>query len=389
MRGVSPGCDRWRRIILGFGNVRAHGKDRGSTDMANIRAGASGTVNGTGDSDQFIAGFGDHNFVGNGGYDIVAYWESIGPVGVDLNTGRTLTGYNGFGGTDTFQNISGVFGSAFDDYLTGNSFGFTTFAGLDGNDVITGFGSGNTVGYSGNRADYSVTEVGGGNFIIQDNRGSRPDHSTDGRDTVTGIELFQFADGTYTAGNLVSGAPNNPPPPPQAPKFSVFTDGSVQQVDATAYSGPVAGLQWQFLGSSKGEVVGASDGNDFLNLLGGDDAADGRGGNDVLDGGLGSNFLTGGGGRDVFFLDGRAPGTTTWSTITDWEQGEQLSLFGWRPGVSTLSWIARDGTPGFQGVTLHTDLDGNGSIDASVTWAGKSQADLPTPLQFDGLLWFT
>lgn len=360
--------------------------------MATIRAGASGVVNGTTDGDVFIASFGDHTFVGNGGYDSVAYWEAIGPVGVDLNTGGTLTGYNGFGGTDHFQNISGIFGSAFDDYLTGNSYGFTTFVGLDGNDVITGFGDGNTAGYSGKRSDYTVTEFGGGNFIIHDNRGSRADHSTDGQDTVVGVQQFQFADGTWSSGNLLNGQPNDPPAPPppsQPPQFSVITDGSVQQVSATAYSGPVAGLQWQFLGSEKGEVVGASDGNDFLNLLGGDDAADGRGGNDVLDGGLGSNFLTGGAGRDVFFLDGRAPGTTTWSTITDWEQGEQLSLWGWHPGVSTMSWVASDGAPGFQGVTLHADLDGNGSIDASVTWAGKSQADLPTPLQFDGLLWFT
>jgi hypothetical protein len=172
------------------------------------------------------------------------------------------------------------------------------------------------------------------------------------------------------------------------PSMSVTVNGSAQSVPATAYVGPVAGLQWQFLGSSAGEAVAASDGADFLNLLGGDDAADGRGGNDVLDGGLGSNFLTGGSGLDVFFLDGRG-GSVTWATITDWEIGEQLSLWGFRPGVSTLTWVEMAGAPGFQGVTLHADLDGNQTIDASVTWAGRSQGQLPTPLEFDGLLWFT
>ncbi|MGG5821418.1 hypothetical protein [Falsiroseomonas sp. HW251] len=182
--------------------------------------------------------------------------------------------------------------------------------------------------------------------------------------------------------------PEPPPPPPSTPLFTVLTNGVLLNLPATAYSGPVAGLQWQFLGSESGEVVGASDDNDFLNLLGGTDAADGRAGNDVLDGGTGSNFLTGGSGRDVFFLDGRGLGPT-WATITDWEAGEQLSLFGWRPGVSTLTWVAQDGAPGFQGVTLHADLDGNGVFDASVTWAERSQGDLPSPLSFAGLLWFT
>ena len=46
------------------------------------------------------------------------------------------------------------------------------------------------------------------------------------------------------------------------------------------------------------------------------------------------------------------------------------------------------GTAGYRGVTLHTDLDGNGSIDASVTWTGMTRAQLPTPIEFDGLLWF-
>jgi Ca2+-binding RTX toxin-like protein len=170
--------------------------------------------------------------------------------------------------------------------------------------------------------------------------------------------------------------------------MSVTVNGSAQSVPATAYVGPVAGLQWQFLGSSAGEAVAASDGADFVNLLGGDDAVDGRGGNDVLDGGLGSNFLTGGSGLDVFFLDGRG-GTTTWSTITDWENGEQLSVWGWRPGVSKATWLSQDGTAGFQGVTMHADLDGDGQIETSVTWAFRAQSDLPKPTEeFVGLLWF-
>jgi hypothetical protein len=171
---------------------------------------------------------------------------------------------------------------------------------------------------------------------------------------------------------------------------SVSRNGVSTLEAAQAYAGPVSYLQWQFLGSAQGEAVAATSANDFLNLAGGNDAADGGAGDDVLDGGTGSNFLIGGAGRDVFFLDGRgaASGTVTWSTIADWQAGEQLSLWGWRPGVTRALWVDDDGAAAFRGVTLHADIDGNGTIDNSVTWAGVSRAQLPVAQELDGLLWF-
>jgi hypothetical protein len=171
------------------------------------------------------------------------------------------------------------------------------------------------------------------------------------------------------------------------PPIYVTGEEGSGQVKASLYEGPVDYLVYAFIGSEGGEAVLSTSENDFLNLQGGDDAADGGQGDDVLDGGTGSNFLTGGGGMDVYFLDGRN-GETTWSTITDWQQGEQLSIWGWRPGVSRTHWVDNDGAEGYKGVTLHADLDGNGVIDTSVTWAGLTRADLPTPTQQDGLLWF-
>jgi serralysin len=146
-------------------------------------------------------------------------------------------------------------------------------------------------------------------------------------------------------------------------------------------------VKYQWLGSAAGEVALGTSNNDFFNLLGGDDAVDAGAGNDIIDGGIGSNFLTGGAGLDTFFLDGRG-GTSTWSTITDWQTGEQLSLFGWRPGVSQALWVDRAGAVGYQGVTMFGDLDANGTFDTSVTWSGRARADLPTGHEFDGLLWF-
>ncbi|MCA3358854.1 MAG: calcium-binding protein [Roseomonas sp.] len=169
---------------------------------------------------------------------------------------------------------------------------------------------------------------------------------------------------------------------------SLNRDGVATKVLADIYSGQVAWLQYQLLGSAGGDVAVGTSRNDFFNLLGGDDAANGAAGDDVLDGGTGSSSLTSGAGRDDFFLDGRG-GTVTWATITDWQAGERLSVWGWRPGVSKVLWVADAGAQGYTGVTMHGDLDGNGEIDTSVTWTGLTAAQLPTPLEYDGLLCFT
>jgi Ca2+-binding RTX toxin-like protein len=148
-----------------------------------------------------------------------------------------------------------------------------------------------------------------------------------------------------------------------------------------AYSGPVAGLVNQLLGSSGADVILGTEKADFINAGAGDDAIDGGAGNDVIDGGAGSNFLTGGAGRDTFFIDGRVAGTAgTWSTITDFSPGEQVTIWGYQLMVSVLLWVASDGVTGFKGATLHADLDGNGLIDTSVTFAGLTQAQLTTPI---------
>ena len=371
-----------------------------------------GFITGTELSDLITGGAGNDTILGNGandtingggGFNFAAYWSSMSSVAVQLGNG-TVT-IDGHGGQDVLIDIQGIIGSGFDDTIHGSNVndvliglgGNDTLGGLDGDDLIVG-GAGNDnidggggsdkVFYSGNRADYVVTAITNG-FTITDTRaGAAVD--TDGTDTVVNVEFFQFANGTATAADLISGilSPNTSTDPtaPSGPFFSLFRNGAWSQEAAASYSGPVTHLQHQLLGTGSGEVAVGTASNDFINLLGGDDAANGGDGDDVLDGGTGSNFLTGGAGSDVFFLDGRS-GQTTWSTITDWQAGEQLSLWGWQPGVSRTTWIESAGTTGYEGATMHCDLDGNGSIDASVTWSGMMPGALPTAIEFDGLLW--
>ena len=85
--------------------------------------------------------------------------------------------------------------------LTGGSAN-DTFTGGAGNDTIDGgAGTGDTVVFSGTRANYTIV-LAGATYTIADNRGGSPD----GTDTVTNVENFQFSDGTLTASQL------NPPP---------------------------------------------------------------------------------------------------------------------------------------------------------------------------------
>lgn len=163
------------------------------------------------------------------------------------------------------------------------------------------------------------------------------------------------------------------------------TTNSFVATTPTAYTGPVAHLDWQMLGTAGADNVAGSAQDDFINLGGGNDAANGGAGNDVLDGGTGSNFLIGGAGQDIFFADGRG-GQVAWTTIVDFEKGEQVNIWGWRPGTSRFTWTADDGTAGYKGATLHADLDADGRIDISVTFAGLALSALGVPQESDGLL---
>jgi Ca2+-binding RTX toxin-like protein len=212
--------------------------------------------------------------------------------------------------------------------------------------------------------------------------------SVAGDETIEGDEGFTVTLSDPSGGAGLSSADITGTILNDDPAFIVVRDGISSFEMPTIYSGPVDFLQFQFLGSVAGDIVIGGSGNDFMNLLNGDDAADGGGGDDVLDGGTGSNFLTGGAGKDTFFLDGRG-GSITWATITDFQPNEQVSIFGWRPGVSSVDWMMSDGAEGYKGATMHADLDGNGIIDTSVTFGGLDRSALPTPLIFEGLLWFT
>ena len=107
----------------------------------------------------------------------------------------------------------------------------------------------------------------------------------------------------------------------------------------------------------------------------GNDAEVAQSGNNILDGGVGGfNFLVGGSGNDTFFLS-PTDSTNTWDIISNFHKGDLLTLWGWKTDTTTWNWVSDDGLPGYTGQTLHASLNGDGNLNASVTFAGATSSD--------------
>lgn len=185
--------------------------------------------------------------------------------------------------------------------------------------------------------------------------------------TYAGVEQLRFTDGVYyTATNRFAALT-------VAMTDTSTTSNSSQAL--TPYAGPVPYLDDQFIYTGTDNInLTAQTDNVFLKSQGGQDALQASGGHNVLDGGTGSNFLVGGSGPDTFFVDGRPDGVT-WSTIASIGTADDVTLWGWLDGVTRSFWSDHEGAAGFEGLTLHADLRGNGQINASMTFSGLTMAD--------------
>lgn len=165
---------------------------------------------------------------------------------------------------------------------------------------------------------------------------------------------------------------------PVSPAGSILTStatGSSTVSLLESYSGPADNLQGQFIydGRAPLAMVAQSPG---LMLVSKADAAAVQlsSGNNILNMQRGSNFLVSGTGTDTFLLDARQP-EETWNTIVNFHPGDNVTVWGFRAGVSRLWWDVDAGAPSYTGATLRMDLDNDGRLDSSVTFAGKSMAE--------------
>ncbi|WP_264182322.1 DUF4214 domain-containing protein [Brevundimonas poindexterae] len=154
--------------------------------------------------------------------------------------------------------IENAIGGSGNDQIRGNS-GNNSLRGNGGNDQIDGGLGIDTVVFSGNRSQYTITWNGQIGTVV----------GPDGTDTITNVEFLQFADTTIAAtptGGLV-----------------VAGDITNETINGTALADAIGGLG----------------GNDTINGLAGNDTLDGGFGNDILNGGEGDDVLIGGMGDDT------------------------------------------------------------------------------------------
>ncbi len=143
----------------------------------------------------------------------------------------------------------------------------------------------------------------------------------------------------------------------------------------TAYSGPVAGLQNEYINVTSDSLnISADSPNWFIHSGAGNDAIALSSGTNVVDGGTGSNFLTSGNGTDTFFVDDRSAPAAIWSTISNFHAGDSVTVWGITPQNFSLSWVNGQGASGYTGLTLHATAAGVPT--ASFTLVGFSTADM-------------
>jgi Ca2+-binding RTX toxin-like protein len=187
--------------------------------------------------------------------------------------------------------------------------------------------------------------------------------------------------GSYTGDffNVVPFGPASSEVQVRGPTFTVLdtTTGATTVSPGSDYTGPVAGLQHQYINVTTDSLnITATAPNVFISSGSGNDALNvsGVNGNNILDGGGGSNFLTGGKGNDTFYLDVRNPANTIFSTIAGFHSGDNATVFGVSLADFTVALFDNIGAPGFTGLAFAFSKAGQPT--ANLVIAGYSIADL-------------
>ena len=247
---------------------------------------------------------------GGAGIDTVSYADSAARVEISLESGTAI---GGDAQGDILTGIENVIGSAFDDYIRGDT-GDNVLWGGAGDDELLGY-VGDDVFMGGPGADRHM----GGDGV------NRIDYSESDAAVDVNIDLERGLGG-YAEGDYIEKTDNV--------TGSAFDDLIVGDRDANALDG-----------GAGDDVLSGAGGNDELFGGAGNDALDGGLGDDFLEGGLGNDIFFGGAGRDTFVI---GPGSgSDLDTIEDFTGGEDvidISAFGITSftGIS----IASDGLGG-------------------------------------------
>jgi trimeric autotransporter adhesin len=231
----------------------------GGDDIAGL--GGNDTLKGFGGADRLDGG---------AGIDTVFYGDSTVGVGINLQTGR---GTGGSAEGDTLISIENVFGSNFNDTITGTS-GANQLHGQDGNDVIKG-GGGNDFLDGGNGNDILQSDVFGQSVL----------------DGGAGDDTFK---GSGASDTLIGGSGSD------TVDFSHKSFVTISLGDPLPYWAGLETPHAQFI--SIENVTGAA-GQDVLVGNAESNILRGQAGQDNLIGGGGADIMYGGTDSDHFYVD--------------------------------------------------------------------------------------
>jgi Ca2+-binding RTX toxin-like protein len=179
-----------------------------------------------------------------------------------VGVGSTIVGNdsaNVINGTDVADTIDGRGGS--DDIYAKD--GDDTITGGAGRDYIDGGAGTDIAVFTGDFADYAITQNANGSWFVEDMRGGSPDETA----YLANMETLRFADGDVALSSLGGGG-----------------------------SGIV--------GNDSANVIHGTDGADTIDGRGGSDDIYAKAGNDTITGGPGRDYIDGGADTDIAVFTG-------------------------------------------------------------------------------------
>jgi Ca2+-binding RTX toxin-like protein len=379
------------RIDGGNGNDTLYGGYDGNDTL----------LGGAGD-DVLYGSNGSDTLDGGAGIDLVDYNSGIVKyaVQVDLAAGITHrwgdyydivhSNFSYSQQVDLLSGIENVSGTPFADSIAGDA-GANRLAGSGGDDTLSG-GAGDDTLDGGTGNDCAVFEGSRSNFVVSFDSASQTFDITDtvggsGRDLVSNVESFRFADGLYSAtevqasnaGSMIDGGPGD----------DVIASGPLNDtidgrsgLDTVSFASASAGVEVHLSTAAAPGWSTGGDGHDTLisiesatgsafadQIFGGDTAGviDGAAGNDVLTAGAVNTTLVGGAGDDT--LHGGGTGVARYSgNFASYAIGATIWSEADPQGSTTVSVSNRQ--PG----------DGNDQVDGVATFefadGAKSLADI-------------